>query len=81
VLRSWENQAAYSAQQAQIDYAAQAAVLEVRAVLHPGDGRPGPSDLYSDSRGRVLDPGENFWRGFQFHITQDHVVEPKEILG
>jgi hypothetical protein len=81
VQRSWEKQADYSAQQAQIDYAAQADVVGVWVLLHVGVGRPGPSDLYSDSKGRVLDHREDFWRDFQFRVMQEHVIQPKKIVG
>lgn len=81
VQRSWENQADYSAQQAQIDDGTQADMIGVRVFLHFGGGRPGPSDLYSDSKGRVLDHRENFWHDFQFRVIQEHVIEPKKIVS
>lgn len=81
VQRSWENWADYSAQQAQIDYAKQAGILVVRLYVYVGHGRPGPADLYLDSKGRILDHRENFWRDFQFHVAQDHVIQPKGVAA
>jgi hypothetical protein len=81
VLRSWENQTGYSAQQAQIDYAAQPNLIAVRVFLYIGGGEPGRADLYSDSNGRVLDHRENFWHAFRFRVTQEHVIEPNKIEG
>jgi hypothetical protein len=81
VQRSWETTANYSAQQAQIDYASQSDIVGVRVFVYLPAGGPAPSDIYSDSKGHVLDRRENFWREFQFRITQEHVIEPKKILG
>jgi hypothetical protein len=78
---SWETTSIYSAQQAQIDYASQSDVVGVRVFIYLDAGGPAPSDIYSDSHGHILDRRENFWRGFQFRITQEHVIEPKKILG
>lgn len=81
VERSSESTANYSAQQAQIDYAAQSDIVGVRVFVYLPAGGPAPSDIFSDSRGHILDRRENFWREFQFRITQEHVIEPKKILG
>lgn len=81
VLRSWENWAGYSAQQAQIDYAAQPGLIKVRVFLFVGGGDPGSANLYSDSQGRILDRRENFWREFRFRLTQEHVIEPGKLEG
>jgi len=80
VLRSWEKQADYSAQRAQIDYSAQSSLIQVRAYVWLGV-KAGPPDLYSDSRGQVLDRRENFWREYRFRITQEHLIEPRKIEG
>jgi hypothetical protein len=80
VLRSWENQTGYSAQQAQIDYAAQPAIV-VRVFLYLGWSEAGRVDLYSDSKGRVRDRRENFWQEFRFRITQERVIEPSKTEG
>jgi hypothetical protein len=80
VLRSWENQPDYSAQQAQIDYAAQPGIV-VRVFLYVGATEPGRTDLYSDSKGRVLDRRENFWQEFRFRVTQEHVIELSKLEG
>ena len=79
--RSWETTSIYSAQQAQIDYASRSDIVEVQVFIYPFAGRSAPSDMYSDSHGQVLDRRENFWREYQFRITQAHVIEPKKILG
>jgi hypothetical protein len=81
VQRSWETTANYSAQQAQIDYAAQSDIVGVRVFIYLAAGGPAPSDIYSDSHGHILDRRENFWREYQFRITQEHVIEPKKVLG
>ena len=80
VLRSWENQTGYSAQQAQIDYAAQPGIM-VRVFLYVGGNEAGRIDLYSDSKGRVLDRRENFWQEFRFRVTQERVIEPNKLEG
>jgi hypothetical protein len=80
VLRSSENQTDYSAQRAQIDYAAQPGIM-VRVFLYVGATEPGRTDLYSDSKGRVLDRRENFWQEFRFRVTQEHVIEPSKLEG
>jgi hypothetical protein len=81
VRRSWDNQADYSAQQAQIDYDVQADMVGVRVFLHISRGA-GQSDLYSDREGHVLDRREGFWRDFQFRVKQEeHVIQPKKIAG
>jgi hypothetical protein len=64
VLRSWENQTGYSAQQAQIDYAVQPGIV-VRVFLYLGWS--------------VLDRRENFWRDFQFRVTQERAIEPNKV--
>jgi len=81
VQRAWESVSNYSAQQAQIDFASQSDIVKVRVFLYLPAGGPAPSDFYSDSHGRILDRRENFWREFQFRITQEHVIEPKKIAG
>jgi hypothetical protein len=81
VQRSWETVSNYSAQQAQIDFASQSDIVKVRVFLYLAAGGPAPSDLYSDSHGHIRDRRENFWRQFQFRITQEHVIEPKKIVG
>jgi hypothetical protein len=82
VMRSSENQTiGYSAQQAQIDYDAQPGLIAVRVVLYVSGGGQGRADLYSDSKGRVLDRRENFWREFRFRVTQEHVIEPTKLEG
>jgi hypothetical protein len=81
VERSWENWADYSAQRAQTDYAKQAGILVLRLYLYVGAGGPGPADLYLDSKGRVLDRRENFWRDFQFRVAQDHVFQPEKVVA
>jgi hypothetical protein len=81
VQRSWENQVDYSEQQAQIDSSGEQDVIGVRVFLHLAGTRPAPSDLYSDGNGRVLDHRENFWREFQFRVTQEHELQPKKIVG
>jgi len=82
VLRSSENQTiGYSAQQAQIDYDVQPGLIAVRVVLYVSGGGQGRPDLYSDSKGRVLDRRENFWREFRFRVTQEHVIEPNKLEG
>jgi hypothetical protein len=80
VLRSWESQTGYSAQQAQIDYAAQPGIM-VRVFLYVGATGAGRTDLYSDSKGRVLDRRENFWQEFRFRVKQEHVIEPSKLEG
>jgi hypothetical protein len=80
VLRSWENQTGYSAQQAQIDYGAQAGMV-VRVFLYVGRNGAGRTDLYSDGKGRILDHRENFWQDFRFRVTQEHLIEPDKITG
>jgi hypothetical protein len=81
VQRARETASIYSAQQAQIDYASQSDILRVRVFVYLDAGGPAPSDIYSDSHGHIRDRRENFWRGFQFRITQEHLIEPKKILG
>jgi hypothetical protein len=82
VRRSSENQTTgYSAQQAQIDYAAQPDLIKVQVFLFFGAGQGGSPDLYSDSKGRVLDRRENFWREFRFRVMQEHLIEPRRIEG
>jgi len=81
VLRSWERQADYSAQRAQIDYAAQSGLIQVRVYVFLDGVKAGPPDLYSDSQGRVLDRRENFWREYRFRVTQEHPMEPRKIEG
>jgi len=81
VLRSWESQTkGYSAQQAQIDYAAQPGIM-VRVFLYVGAADAARTDLYSDSKGRVLDRRENFWQEFRFRVTQERVIEPSKLEG
>lgn len=81
VLRSSESQTGYSAQQAQIDYAAHPDLIQVRVFLWLGGSQAAPPDLYSDRKGRVLDRRENFWREFGFRVMQEHVIEPRKIVG
>jgi hypothetical protein len=81
VQRSWEIQAAYSAQQAEIDYAAQVDTVEVRVYLVFDNSLPGSSNLYTDSDGRVRDHRENFWRDYRFRVTQEHLIEPRKLEG
>jgi hypothetical protein len=81
VQRSWETTANYSAQQAQIDYASQSDIVGVRVFIYLAAGGPAPSDIYSDSHGPILDRRQNFWREYQFRVTQERVIEPKKILG
>jgi hypothetical protein len=81
VQRSWETASNYSAQQAQLDYASESDIVRVRVFVYLDAGGPAPSDIYSDSHGQIRDRRENFWRQFQFRITQGHTIEPKKILG
>jgi hypothetical protein len=81
VQRSWETVSNYSAQQAQIDFASQSDIVKVRIFLYLAAGGPAPSDLYSDSHGHIRDRRENFWHEFQFRVTQEHVIDPKKIVG
>ncbi len=83
VLRSWDNQPGYSAQQAQLDYSGLGQTVEVQIFLYLGDdaAHPRPSDLYSDSEGQARNRRENFWREFRFRVMQGRVVQPKETLG
>jgi hypothetical protein len=81
VLRSWEKQADYSAQRAQIDYSAHADLIQVRVYVWLDGVKAGPPDLYSDRQGKVLDRRENFWREYRFRVTQEHLMEPKKIEG
>ncbi len=81
VLRSWEKQADYSAQRAQIDYAAQSGLIQVRVYVWLDGVKAGPPDLYSDRQGQVLDRRENFWREYRFRVTQEHLMQPKKIEG
>ena len=81
VLRSWENQTGYSAQQAQRDYAAEPGIVKVRVFLIVGSADRGSANLYTDGEGRVLDRRENFWREFRFRVTQEHMIEPKKLEG
>jgi hypothetical protein len=80
VLRSSESRTGYSAQQAQIDYAAHPGTM-VRVFLYVGGTDAGKTDLYSDNKGRVLDRRENFWQEFRFRVTQEHVIEPDRLEG
>jgi hypothetical protein len=81
VQRSSETVSIYSAQQAQIDYASRFEIVRVRVFVYLTSGGPTASDIYSDSRGQIRDRRENFWREFQFRITQEHMIEPRKILG
>jgi hypothetical protein len=81
VQRSWDNQADYSAQLAESDYAAQSDMVEVRFYLVFDNSHPSPSDLYSDSEGKVRDHRENFWREYRFRVTQEHVIEQRKLEG
>jgi hypothetical protein len=81
VQRSWENFAGYSAQQAQKDYASGPGLIKVRVLLFLDSLNPGPGDIYSDSRGRILDRRENFWREFRFRVIQGHLIEPRRVEG
>lgn len=81
VQRSWETVSNYSAQQAQLDYASESDIVRVRVFVYLDASGPAPSDIYSDSHGQIHDRRENFWRQFQFRITQEHTIEPKKILG
>jgi hypothetical protein len=81
VLRSSEHSVGYSAQQAHKDYAAEPDLVVVRLFLTLG---PTPSGLVvprSYDKGRVVDPREDFWRGFQFRVVQQRSVEPKNVKG
>jgi hypothetical protein len=81
VQRSMDNQADYSAQQAEKDYAAQSGVVEVRFYVVFDNSHPSPSDLYSDSEGHVRDHREDFWRDYRFRVTQERVIEPTKLEG
>jgi hypothetical protein len=81
VKRSWDNQANYSAQQAESDYATQSDTVEVRVYLVFDNSNPSASDLYSDSEGRVRDRRENFWRQYQFRVMQGELIEPRKLIG
>jgi hypothetical protein len=81
VQRSSEAVGIYSAQQAQIDYASQSEILRVRVFVYLTTGGPAPSDIYSDSNRHIRDRREDFWREFQFRVTQEHAIEPRKILG
>lgn len=37
--------------------------------------------ICKDRKGRILDHREDFWRQFQFRVTQERMIEPKKIVG
>jgi hypothetical protein len=81
VQQSWENQAGYSAQQAQIDYASHANLVEVRVYISFHGAHPTNTDSYTNSKGQVLDHREDFWRKYRFLVVQEHDIQPIEIQG
>ena len=81
VRKSWENTVNYSEQQAQIDIAPHADVVEISVLFFFGDRQPAPSDLYLDKDGRVLDHREGFWQKYRFRVTQGHEIVPRRIVG
>jgi len=81
VKQSWDRQSNYSAQQAEADYAAQSSVVEVRVYLGFDNSEPSAADLYSDSEGHIRDHREDFWRRYEFRVTQDRALEPLNVVG
>ena len=81
VQRSSENQVDYSAQQAAIDYQAEDSAVEVRVYLVYDNSFPDDSELYADDKGRIRDRKEEFWRNYKIRVTQESLVEPREVEG
>jgi hypothetical protein len=81
VVRSFEHRTTgYSAPQAQVDYASHPQLL-VRVFIFVGTTDARSTNLYTDARGRILDRRENFWRAFGFRVLQDHIIQPKKLIG
>lgn len=81
VKKSRDDQVNYSAQQAAIDYAAQANTVEVIVYFGFYNDDANTAELYKDNQGHILDRRENFWRDYKFRVTQEKVIEPKKVEG
>jgi hypothetical protein len=80
--RSWERRTTgYSAQQAQLDYRAQPDLVRVRVFIVLGGAPLRRSEPEPGKGVGTRSPGENFWRDFQFSVTQDHLIQPKKLGG
>jgi hypothetical protein len=78
VLRCHEHLSNYDAQQAQQDYAVNGDSVTVRVSIFSTQTYPTLATRPSDPSG-IWAP-EDFLRGFQYRVKQQHAIEPKKVI-